>query len=196
MIISASVGGWVKRLHLDTADTWSIDGSDLDVSSISPGSTPGVSDEVVVLSILGSISDSGDGVIEVGSAGSRVQNTTGVTLEDELIGLDGDGGWGLSNGGLKLVNGVGLNVGVVLNVDLTLVLGGLAGSISGGVGVVGLEVLGVGLGVLEGSILPSSIATVGSGVAVNELLLSERKKSSSVNEVLSLDGSSGREGPA
>jgi len=81
-------------------------------------------------------------------------------LEDELVGLNGDGGWGLSNGGLKLVNGVGLNVGVVLNVDLTLIFGGIAGSISSSVGIVLLEVLGVGLGIGEGGILPSSIATV------------------------------------
>jgi len=68
LIISYSVGGWVKRLHLDTADSWSVNGSDLDVSSITPGSTPGVSDEIVVLSRLGSVSDGGDGVVEVGSA--------------------------------------------------------------------------------------------------------------------------------
>ena len=48
---------------MDTADTLSFDGGDLDVSLVSPGSTPGVSDEVVVLSGLGSITNGSDGVV-------------------------------------------------------------------------------------------------------------------------------------
>ena len=63
-----SVGGWVERNLLDTADTKTINSSDLDVSLISPGSTPGVSNNVVLLSVLGSITDGGDGVIELSSA--------------------------------------------------------------------------------------------------------------------------------
>ena len=153
-------GGWVEGLHLDTADTWSFDGSDLDVSSISPGGTPGVSDEVVVLARLGSVSNSGDGVIEVGSAGGGVEDTSGISLEDELIGLDGHGDWGLGNGSLELGNGVGWDVLVVGNVDLSGVLGIFAGSVNSVVGVVRLKLLSGLLGVLEGGILPSSIASV------------------------------------
>jgi len=198
MIVSkySGGGGWVEGLHLDTADTGTFDGGDLDVSSISPGSTPGVSDEVVVLSVLGSVSDSGDGVIEVGSAGSGVEDTTGISLEDELVGLDGHGDWGEGDGGLELGNGVGWDVVVRSNVDLAGVLGIFAGSVNSVVGVVSLELLGGLLGVGEGGILPSSIASVGSGIAVNELLLGEGKEISTLDEMSSLDGASSGEGPA
>jgi len=148
------------------------------------------------LSGLGSVTNSGDGVIEVGSASSRVEDTTGVTLEDESIGLDGDGGWGGGDGGLELGNGVGWDVGVGLDIDLSSEGGGLARSVSGGVTIVGLEVLSLFLSILEGGILPSSIATVGSGIAVNELLLGEGEKVSGRDEMTSLNGSGSRESPA
>jgi hypothetical protein len=54
---------------LDTTDTGSsFNGGDHDVTLVTPASTPGVSDNVVALSVFVSISDSCDGVIEVGSA--------------------------------------------------------------------------------------------------------------------------------
>jgi len=37
---------------LDTADSWTFNGSDFDVSILSPTTTPGVSDDVVLISIL------------------------------------------------------------------------------------------------------------------------------------------------
>ena len=69
---------------------------------------------------LSSVSDSGDGVVELGSAGGGVEDSTGVHLEDGGIGLNGDGGWSLGNGGLELWDGFGGNVGVGSNSDLTL----------------------------------------------------------------------------
>ena len=191
-----SVSGWPERGLLDTADTDTVDGSDLDVSLISPRSTPGVSDEVVLLSVLGSVSDSGDGVIEGGSAGGGVEDTTVVELEDGSVSLNGDGGWSLGNGSLELGDGSGLDVSVGL--DLDLALGGrvLAGSVSSGVWVVGLELLSVRLGVLEGVSLPSTGASIGGSVAVDELLLGEGEESSGLDEVVSLNGGGGREGPA
>merc|ERR1719263_1905705 len=83
-------GGWVERLHLDTADTGAFDSGDLDVSLISPRSSPGVSDDVVLLSVLGSVSNGGNGVIELSSASFGVQDTTGVLLEDSIVSLNGD----------------------------------------------------------------------------------------------------------
>jgi hypothetical protein len=181
---------------LDTADTNSVNGSDLDVSSISPRGTPGVSDEVVLLSTLGSVSDSGNGVIELGSAGGGVEDSTGVHLEDGSVGLNGDGSWSLGNGCLKLAHGFGGNVGVGGNSDLTLGGGVLAGSISGGVWVGSLELLTVGLGIGEGVVLPSTLASVGRGVAVDELLLGKGEEGSVSDELVSLDGSGGGESPA
>jgi len=97
-------GLWVERLHLDTADSLALNGSDLDVSLISPGSSPRVSDNVVVLSVFSSVTNSSDGVVKAGSAGLGVHNTRGVLLENGLVGLDGDGNWLLVNGSFKLFN--------------------------------------------------------------------------------------------
>ena len=191
-----SLGGWPERDLLDTADTDTWDGSDLDVSLVSPRGTPGVSDDVVVLGSIVSVSDGGDGVVELGSASGGVEDSTGVHLEDRSVGLNGDGGWSLGNGSLELINGLGSNVGVGGNTNLTLGGRVLAGSISGSVWIVSLELLSVGLGIGEGVVLPSTRASVGSGVAVNELLLGKGEESSGLDEVVSLNGSGGREGPA
>ena len=191
-----SLGGWPERDLLDTADTNTWDGSDLDVSFVSPRGTPGVSDDVVVLGSIVSVSNGGDGVIELSSASGGVEDSTGVHLEDRSVGLNGNGGWSLGNGSLELINGLGSNVGVGGNTNLTLGGGVLAGSVSGSVWIVSLELLSVGLGIGEGVVLPSTSASVGSGVAVNELLLGEGEESSGLDEVVSLNGSGGREGPA
>lgn len=180
---------------MDTADTGTFDGGDLDVSIKSPGSTPGVSDNVVVLSSLGSVTNSGDGVIEGGTASGGVEDTGGVSLEDGSIGLNGDGGWSLSDGSLKLLDGSGLDVSI--GGDLSW--GGLlvsAGSVSSSVGIVGLVLGEVGLQVVEGVGLPSTVATVGGGVAVNKLLLGEALELSGLDEMVSLNSADGGEGPA
>jgi len=191
-----SVGSGPDGHLLDSADSSSGDGSDLDVSLVSPSSSPGVSDDVVVLSVLGSVSDSGDGVVEGGSALGRVEDSSSVHLEDSGVGLNGHGHGSGSDGSLELVDGLGLNLGVGLDVNLSLGGGGLAALGSGSVGVVRLELLSVLLGVGEGVGLPSTVASVGSGVAVDELLLGEGEELSGLDEVVSLDGGGGREGPA
>jgi len=71
------------------------------------------------LSSFRSISDGSDGVVKAGSAGSRVENTTGVHLEDGFVSLNGDGSWLFGNGGLKLSNRSGWDIAVVLNINLS-----------------------------------------------------------------------------
>lgn len=196
----SSLGLWVDGLHLDTADTSSVDGGDLDVSFVSPGWAPGVSNDVVVLSSLGSVSDGGDGVVKLGSAGWGVENTAVVELEDGLVGLDGDGDDSLVEGSLELRNAVAWHVGVSSDSDFTLSgEGGVAVSSlsgSGGVWVVLLESLWVLFKVLEGLVLPSTSASVASGLAGDELLLREGEESTSLDLVGSLDASGGTESPA
>ena len=181
---------------MDTADTLSFDGGDLDVSLVSPGSTPGVSDEIIILSVLGSISDGSNCVVELGSAEGGVQNTGFVLLEDGFVGLNGHGNWLLGNGGLELSNRLGWDGLVGLDSDPSGVLGILAGSGSSGIGVVVFEVLGSLLSVDEGVGLPSTVASIRCGVAVNELLLGEGAEYTGSNEVGTFDGSSGGESPA
>ena len=104
---------------LDTADTKSVNGGDLDVSSISPNSSPGVSNEVVVLATLGSVTNGGDGVVKGGSTELGVHDSGFVLLEDGSVGLNGDGNWCKSNGGLQLGDGSGWDGFVVHDIDLS-----------------------------------------------------------------------------
>jgi len=87
---------------LDTADTKSFDGSDVDVTTFTPASAPGVSDDVVILTVLGSISDGSDSVIELGSTFWVVQDSGLVSLERHGVSFNGDRGWAFGNGSLKL----------------------------------------------------------------------------------------------
>ena len=85
--------------ELDTADTGTITiVGDLDVSLVTPGCTPRVLDKVVGLSVLSSVSDSEDTVIKGGSALRGVEDATGVALEGNLVGLDGNRCWGSLDG--------------------------------------------------------------------------------------------------
>jgi hypothetical protein len=181
---------------LDTTDSLTGNGSDLDISLISPWGTPWVSDEIVVLSTFGTITDSGDGVIEGGTAWGGVEDTTGVHLEDVGIGLDGDGSWGGHNGGLKLVNGLWGNVVDGSNVNLTLGGGGGAWSVSGGIWIVRGELLTVGLEISHGVGLPTTVTSIWGGVTVNNLLLGKIEEGSGGKEVSGLNGGSGGESPA
>ena len=104
MISDNSVGVRVEGVHLDTANAWSVNGGNLDVSLVTPSSSPGVSNDVVLNTVLVSVTNGSDGVVEVSSAVSRVQDSTSVALEDVLVGLNGHGDWLLGNGSLELVN--------------------------------------------------------------------------------------------
>jgi hypothetical protein len=117
-------------------------------------------------------------------------------LEYGLVGLDGDGNWCLGNSGLQLGDGSLWDGGVFLDIDLSGVLGSFAGSVNSLVVVVVLKVLSMLLGVDEGVGLPSTVASSGSGVAVNELLLGEGEEGSGGDEVSTFDGAGGGESPA
>jgi hypothetical protein len=132
-------------------------------------------------------------VVEGGSASGGVHDSGSVLLEHGFVGLNGDGNWLFGNGGLQLVDGSLWDGGIGLDIDMSGVFLLLAALVLGLVGVVGLEVLSVPLSVDEGVGLPSTIASSGSGVAINELLLGKGEESSGLEEMSSLDGSGGRE---
>jgi len=81
---------WLAGLHLDTADTFSIDHGDLDVTLVTPGFAPGVLHEPVVLAVVSSITNAENTVVKLGSALGGVKDATLVELEDSLVGLDGN----------------------------------------------------------------------------------------------------------
>ena len=79
--------------------------SNSNVTLVTPSSSPRVLDEEVVLSVKGTISDGEDTVVEVGST-SGGDDTTGVGLEGELIGFNGNGDWLLGKSSFHLGGGL------------------------------------------------------------------------------------------
>lgn len=84
MISNVSYG----RVYLDTTNSLTLNGGKSDVTFLTPGSRPGVTDDIVVLTILRAVTDSDDGVVSSSTALIRVDDTTGVRVEDGLVGLD------------------------------------------------------------------------------------------------------------
>jgi len=198
--LSNSLHVWPDGGLLDSADTGgTFNGGDHDVTLISPVWSPGVSDDVVRLSVLVSISDSGDGVIELGSASGGVENTTGVTLESHLVGFDGNRDWSLGDSSKKLAGRVGLD-GVDLGDEsfwASSLLARAGVSRSGGVWVFSLGGLSVGGNVFHTLGLPSTSASIAGGVARDELLFGKAQKVSTLLDELSgLHGGGSRESPA
>jgi len=81
-----SVGINKVGVVLAAADTVTFMGSELDVASITPARAPGVSDDPVVLTTFITITDHSDGVVNLGWAGGRIEDTTSVLLEVAVSG--------------------------------------------------------------------------------------------------------------
>jgi len=79
---------------LDTTDTFTRNHRDSNVTIFTPSCSPGVFDDVIfdilTVDIFGSVTNSGDGMIVNGSTIKRSNDTSGVGMEDWLIGLDGN----------------------------------------------------------------------------------------------------------
>jgi len=180
---------------LDTADTKTINNTNSDVTLITPPGVPGVLDEVVFNTVQNTVSDGENSVVELFTASSG-ENTRGVGLESVLVSLNGDSNGLLGNSGLELSGASGWDGDERFDTDDTVLV--TAGRINTLVWVVSLVVELVSLGVVEGLVLPSTVAThvtVGTG-AVNKLLLRKRNKASSSDGVVTLHSTSGGERPA
>ena len=98
-----SVSDGTGCVHLDTAGTIAITSSDeVDVALVSPACCPGVLHDVVALAlVVGAVADSEHTVVEFSVAWVelilRVVDTTGVELEGNCVGTDGDRGWSSLN---------------------------------------------------------------------------------------------------
>ena len=141
-------------------------------------------------------------MVEVGTTCRRVEDAPGVLLEDGSVSLDEDRDWLLGDSCLHLIDIICLHSLVVGDVGGGCLNSGLlAGAIPGGVWVAGLFIGHVVLPVVEGVLLPTTTAAVVTissrdSSAVNELLLCEAGKFASLDEMRTLKGSSGGEGPA
>jgi len=188
---------------VDTADTGALGHTDSDVSSVTPGGVPGVTDDVVTLIALVTVANSLDGVIKLGWAAiSLGDDTRGVSHEDVVAGGDSDGDGSLLNASLDGV-GVGRALSVSRGVGDTFsgVIGasGLLTSGARGVRVVRLSHGHVGFEPLPGVVVPATVATVvgeEATSAIDELLRGHDDLVVAGNDVGGLDGLSGREGPA
>lgn len=79
--LSVSVGLDKVSVVLRSADTSTFLSSELNVTFVTPAGAPGVSDDPVVLAILVTPTDGGDGVVDLGTAGSTSEDTASVQLE-------------------------------------------------------------------------------------------------------------------
>lgn len=88
-LIGCSVGlGLGRRARLDAANASASLNADSHVTSLTPGLTPRVLDQEEFDTIVHTVSDSENTVVELGAAVGS-DNTTRVSLEDRLVGLDG-----------------------------------------------------------------------------------------------------------
>ena len=176
-----SVGYREGRIFLNTTDTFTFDHGDLDVTIFSPVSAPRVLDEPVVATVLGTVADGKDGVIEVESAGYVVQDTRGVVFEAILSRLNGNSSRLLSYGGFHLGHIIWIHQDVIHDGNGSgrgrIVLTISTHSISRSVRINRLKLgIDAGLIVLVGLYLITTLATmVLIVVALDELLLRERK---------------------
>ena len=123
-----------------------------------------------------------------------------VGLEDVLIGLDGDGKGLGGKSGLHLSDIIGRDESVSRHIDgggaLLIVSTSWDGTGTRDVGVGRLKLSLGCLPVLESLVLPATVASVVGSGARNKLLLGERLKGSSADEVFALKSTSGGERPA
>jgi len=192
---------WVRGHHGDATNSGRagrVGLGDTDVSTFTPAGAPRVLDDPEVLAVFGTVTNDEDTVVERGTAGGAVDDTTLVELEDRGISLDGSGDWASSDSGgeLNVIVGGNGNPTEVLENDLGLVE--FAGSLGSGVWVDGTEFNSVVTGVLEGSghnTAIASVSSVGAGT-IDELLLRESLQESVLNSVEAFQSTDGGERPA
>jgi len=184
----------------DTASTLSVveglDGGNVNITRLTPRSTPRVLDNEGFEDTDLLVTDSEDGMVEVSTATSG-DDTGTVELEGILISFDQNGDGEVDDGSLKLVSGLGGDE-LVVGVDLVGLGGGiLAGTVDGSVGIVRFEFKTVLSSILDSEVWPATLASVTSrGSAINDLLFREGEEGSGVDEVESFEGTGGGESPA
>ena len=172
---------------------------DADVTFLTPGGTPGVLDDPVLGGEVEVHTDEEDTVVDLG--GDAVgHDTTGVCLPRGGIDGDGDGAdlsEGGGDGGFGVVDGlVGGDLGD-LGLAGVLAGGDLAHAGDVGVGRFGGNPAGPGVdGKAERILHQSTIATVVSGVAGDELLFGDGDELVAGEEPGTFDTTGGGEGPA
>ena len=136
-------------------------------------------------------------MVQIGAAVGAVEDTARVELEDESVGLNGDDQGLLLQGSghtISVVVGDPLVArGVEASTWLAALVAGRLGAVARDVWVVSLEDWLVAFEVLDGLVLPATVAAVvGSGTR-NELLLGEGLELAVLDLVGTLNATGGRE---
>jgi len=159
---------------------------------LSPGGTPRVLNDEVILSVT----NSSDSVVKSGSASSR-DNTRSVELEDVLVSFDDDGNWLLVDGseeGSGASGGDESSTGDTSLDGVSLVVGALG--VLSGIGVFSFSFETVGSDVSHSEVGPASVATVAGGVTIDDLLFREGGQGVTVDLVETFSGGNSGESPA
>ena len=137
-------------------------------------------------------------MVKLSSTCSWINNSSGIGLEDWLIGFNSNGHWLLGNGSSELWRAVCGNIFVWENTNGSLRFNEGAGTILSGVGIVSFSLKFGSLSILECSIKHSTVTTfISEGRwAINKLLLWKGDHLSSFYGIHALNGTSGREWPA
>jgi len=187
-----SVGGRVRGVGLDTTAASTIFNTDSDVTFVTPSGSPGVLDHVVIGTVQRSVTNGKNSVV-MGLTATRADNTRLVVRENASVGLNGDRNRLFGNSGLKLRGGILGDSMVRGNGDVTLRRFSFAGTISSCVRVVRLQHHGVRFSVGESTGGATTVATMGTSVAINKLLFREGKKLTSLDLVGTFHSTSGAE---
>jgi len=159
--------------------------SDSDVALIAPPDGPGVSDDEEVSTIFGTVADSGNGMVDIGSAKVTVQDTLSVELEGVAVAVDRDSDWLLLDSGFHLGLALWWEGGVSVNTEDSLGLVGLAVIVGTSILVIGLSLKWISLGILQSKVVVATLAALTLEVlrAIDDLLLGHLKQLTLLDEV-------------
>jgi len=193
---STTVDGHVE----DTASTISVvelsDGGDINVTRVTPRSTPRVLDDESFKNTDLLVADSEDSVVNGGTATSG-DDTRLVELEDRLISLDGNRDGGINQSSLQLVRALGSD-SLVARGDLnSLGSSVLAGTVLSSVGIVTFFFETILSSIVNSLVWPATRAARTSRLGtINDLLFREREELSVVDEIERFKNTGGGESPA
>lgn len=154
---------------------------------VSPFWSPWVLNNVVLLSVLWSISYSKNSMIKACSTSTSWKNSTCVVLECNLIGFNGNSNWSLVQGCFKLNWRFWCNIRVwfYLYDSLCFVVFACKEASFSNIWIISFSHKWVRFNIFESVIHESSITSMVSPWAINEVLLWEWNKFSRSNEVSS-----------
>jgi len=181
--LQTSIDGHVE----DTAGTISVvelsDGGDINVTRVTPRSTPRVLDDESFKDTDLLVADSEDSVVNGGTATSG-DDTGLVELEDRLISLDGNRDGGINQSSLQLVRALGSD-SLVARGDLnSLGSSVLAGTVLSSVGIVTFFFETILSSIVNSLVWPATRAARTSRLGtINDLLFREGEELSVVDEI-------------